>query len=66
MDSFDFPLRDILPAVQYCSIFVILPLNVEFPKLVEEREIGFEEYCGIQTHNSMNKATLFELNRTWW
>jgi hypothetical protein len=26
-DSFGFPLEDILPAVQYCSIFVVLPLS---------------------------------------
>lgn len=26
-DSFGFPLADILPTVQYCSIFVVLPLN---------------------------------------
>jgi hypothetical protein len=26
-DSFGFPLQDILPTVQYCSIFVVLPVS---------------------------------------
>ena len=66
MDSFDFPLEDILPTVQYCSIFVVLPLSMEFPALSEGKEMGFEEYCGIQTYNQMNKFTLNHLNRNFW
>ncbi len=65
-DSFNFPLKDILPAVQYCSIFVILPVDFEFPQLMEDREMSFEEYCGVQTYNQMNRSTLYQLDRHWW
>ncbi len=39
IDSFGFPLKDILPAVQYCSIFVILPLSSDMPQVDREGEL---------------------------
>lgn len=66
-DSFGFPLADILPAVQYASVFVVLPLGQEMPQVEREGELmSFEEYCGLQTFNPHQKATLAKLNRQPW
>jgi hypothetical protein len=66
-DSFGFPLQDILPTVQYCSIFVVLPVSFELPVLVQEGEpMSFEEYCGLQTCNANNRSALQKLDRTFW
>lgn len=66
-DSFGFPLSDILPTVQYASIFVVLPLGQDMPQVDREGELmSFEEYCGIQTFNPHQKATLGRLNRSPW
>lgn len=35
-DSFGFPLADILPTVQYCSGFMVLPARFEMPQLLRE------------------------------
>jgi hypothetical protein len=66
-DSFGFPLAEILPAVQYASVFVVLPLGEDMPQVEREGELmSFEEYCGIQTFNPHQKATLARLNRQPW
>jgi hypothetical protein len=66
-DSFGFPLADILPAVQYASVFVVLPRGQDMPQVDREGELmSFEEYCGLQTFNPHQKATLAKLNRNPW
>jgi hypothetical protein len=65
--TFSFTLGDILPAVQYCSIFVILPISLDMPVLLREGEpMSFEEYCGLQTCNGNIRPALQKLARGLW
>ena len=65
-ESFGFPLVEILPTVQYCSGFILLPLNFKHPQLFIEKEMFYEDYCSIQTYNESNMAALNSLDRSFW
>lgn len=54
-----------LPTIQYCSAFVILPLDFTQPKVGGE-QINFEEYCCLQTVNGNNLAAFKNIDRNWW
>ena len=53
--SFGFVLQDLLPTVQYCSTFFLLPLSFELPPAVEnigeEDDLDYSEFCSYQTCN---------------
>ena len=67
-ESFGFPLEEILPTVQYCSSFTVLPVRFQLPVLLrdDDEPLPFEEYCGIQTYNECHKGALECLDRTFW
>lgn len=65
--SFGVGLSDLLPTIQYCSTYLILPLSFELPEKVKssEQEIIYEEFCSYQTRNKANILYLQKRNRTF-
>lgn len=56
-ESFGQNLHDLLPMIQYCATFVILPLKFDLPDAVPEdpddhnEEVHYELFCCYQTKN---------------
>ena len=65
--SFGFSLADLLPTIQYCSTYFILPLSFELPARVRncEQEVVYEEFCSYQTVNKANILCLLKRNRSF-
>lgn len=52
--TFGFPLIDLLPTVQYCATYFLLPPNVDKPITPKEdalETMQLEEYCSFQTYD---------------
>jgi hypothetical protein len=61
--SFSIMLIDLLPTVQYCATYFILPFNYDDPitgnnNNEEESSIEFEDFCSYQTYNPNMKVAI--------
>lgn len=65
--SFGFMLFDLLPTVQYCATFFILPMIFDAPQIKQFMEDGrsmnIEEYSSYQTYNCHTLSTIRKRNR---
>lgn len=60
--SFNIMLIDLLPTVQYCATFFILPFNYDDPitdsNNDDENSMEFEDFCSYQTYNPNMKMAI--------
>lgn len=60
--SFNIMLIDLLPTVQYCATFFILPFNYDDPitdsNNDDENSMEFEDFCSCQTYNPNMKMAI--------
>lgn len=61
----------LLPMIQYCATFVILPLKFDLPTAIpegtldnEEESINYENFCSYQTKNENTLPSLNKRNRS--
>ncbi|MBS1889966.1 MAG: hypothetical protein JST59_01625 [Actinobacteria bacterium] len=65
--EFGFLLADLLPSIQYCSTYFLLPLSFELPTRMRncDGEVVYEEFCSYQTVNKSNILCLLKRNRSY-